>query len=68
MSNEFVEFMQTEFEMSIVSDLTFFFKLQIKQMKDETFISQIKYTNNLIKKFNMEGVKSVRTSISKSQK
>jgi hypothetical protein len=46
MSNEFVEFMQTEFEMNMVGDLTFFLELQIKQMNDGIFISQIKYTNN----------------------
>jgi hypothetical protein len=68
MSKDFVELMQTEFEMSTVGELTFFLGLQIKQMKDRIFISETKFTNNLVKNFNMESSKSVRTPISASQK
>jgi hypothetical protein len=68
MSQDFVELIQTDFEMSMVGDLTFFFYLQIKQMKDGIFISQTKYANNLVKQFNMKNPKSIRTHISTSQK
>jgi hypothetical protein len=68
MLNEFIELMQIEFETSIVVDLTFFLDLYIKQMNDGIFISQTKYANKLLKKFNMEGAKSVRTPIRISYK
>ena len=41
---EFAKCMQQEFEMSMMGGLTFFLVFQIKQMKDEIFISQEKYT------------------------
>jgi hypothetical protein len=68
MSKNFVEFIQTEFKMSMAGELTFFLRLHIKQMKEWIFISQTKYGNNLVKRFSMEGSKSVRTPINVSQK
>ena len=53
--------MQGEFEMSMMEELTFFLKLQIKQMKEEISITQSKYTRELLKKFEMESSKSVST-------
>ncbi|KAK6149335.1 hypothetical protein DH2020_016860 [Rehmannia glutinosa] len=40
--------------MSMMGELTFFLGIQAKQMKDETFIIQTKYTRDLMKKFGME--------------
>ncbi|KAK6163796.1 hypothetical protein DH2020_000660 [Rehmannia glutinosa] len=40
--------------MSMMGELTFFLGLQVKQLKDGTFISQTKYTRDLMKKFGME--------------
>ncbi|KAK6131079.1 hypothetical protein DH2020_035178 [Rehmannia glutinosa] len=40
--------------MSMMEELTFFLGLQVKQLKDGTFISQTKYTRDLMKKFGME--------------
>ncbi|KAK6158999.1 hypothetical protein DH2020_006313 [Rehmannia glutinosa] len=40
--------------MSMMGELTFFIGLQVKKMKDGTFISQTKYTKDLMKKFGME--------------
>ncbi|KAK6164101.1 hypothetical protein DH2020_000965 [Rehmannia glutinosa] len=37
--------------MSMMGELTFFLGLQVKQLKDGTFISQTKYTRDLMKKF-----------------
>ena len=39
---EFSKCMHSEFEMSMVGELNFFFGLQIKQLKEETFINQAK--------------------------
>ena len=44
----FAKEMQSEFQMSMMGELTFFLDLQVKQCKDGIFINQAKY----IKKFN----------------
>ena len=48
---EFSKLMQGEFEMSMMSELKFFLRLQIKQCKDGIFINQTKYTKDIPKKF-----------------
>jgi len=47
----FASIIQGEFEMSMMGELTFFLGLQIKQMENETFISQSKYYKEVLKKF-----------------
>ncbi|MCH90612.1 putative gag-pol polyprotein [Trifolium medium] len=61
MVKQFVEHMQTEFEMSMVGELTFFLGLQIKQMEDTTFLSQSKYAKNMVKKFGLESAGHKKT-------
>ena len=63
---EFSNLMQSEFEMSMIGELTFFLGLQIKQMKDEIFISQNKYCRELLKRFGMESGKEVATPMGTS--
>ena len=41
--------MSTEFEMSMVGELSYFLGLQVKQMDDGIFISQYKYAKDLFK-------------------
>jgi hypothetical protein len=41
--------------------LKFFLGFQIKQLKDGTFISQTKYTHDMLKKFDMVNVKPIKT-------
>lgn len=53
--------MQTEFEMSMVGELSYFMGLQINQLDKGIFISQIKYVKEMLKKFNMEDNKLVST-------
>ena len=48
---EFGELMSKEFEMSMIGELTFFLGFQVKQMREGIFISQEKYTKDLLKKF-----------------
>ena len=50
--------------MSMMGELTFFLGFQIKQLKDGTFISQTKYTKDMLKKFNMEDAKPIKTPMS----
>ncbi|KAL6323600.1 hypothetical protein AAG906_039191 [Vitis piasezkii] len=57
-----------EFEMSMMGELNFFLGLQIKQLKEETFINQAKYIRDLLKRFNMEEAKTMKTPMSSSIK
>jgi hypothetical protein len=49
------------FEMSMMGVLTFFLGFQIKQAKKGTFISQTKYTCDILKKFSMDNAKPIKT-------
>jgi hypothetical protein len=40
---EFGKIMANEFKMSMIGELSYFLRLQIKQMKNDTFVSQGKY-------------------------
>jgi hypothetical protein len=53
--------MESEFQMSMMGQLTFFLGIQVKQMKQGTFVHQAKYTKDLMKKFNMAELKLVST-------
>ena len=53
--------MSREFEMSIIGELTFFLGLQVKQLKEGTFIHQEKYTKDILKKFKMDECKPIKT-------
>jgi hypothetical protein len=59
--DEFSKIMTDRFEMSMMGILTFFLGFQIKQAKDGTFISQMKYTHDILKKFYMDKAKSIKT-------
>jgi isopentenyldiphosphate isomerase len=56
--------MESEFQMSIMRELTFFLGIQVKQTKQGIFVHQAKYTKDLMKKFNMAELKPVSTSLS----
>jgi hypothetical protein len=53
--------MSKEFEMSMIGELTFFLGFQVKQMKDKNFLSQEKYTKDLLKRFKMEKCNPIKT-------
>jgi hypothetical protein len=56
--------MESESQMSMMGELTFFLGIQVKQMKQGTFVHQVKYTKDLMKKFNMAELKPVSTPMS----
>jgi hypothetical protein len=58
---EFGEMMSREFEMSMIGELSFFLGLQIKQLKEGTFVCQSKYVRDIFKKFGMEDAKPIKT-------
>ncbi|WVZ97310.1 LOW QUALITY PROTEIN: hypothetical protein U9M48_042858 [Paspalum notatum var. saurae] len=56
--------MSREFEMSLMGELQFFLRLQIKQGPEGTFIHQAKYTRDILKKFEMGDSKPMTTPMS----
>ena len=60
-SDEFSRMMTKKFEMSMMGELQFFLGFQIKQLKEGTFICQSKYVKDMLKRFDMEGAKPIRT-------
>jgi hypothetical protein len=62
--SSFQEMMKNEFLMSMIGELTFFLGIQVKQIKQGTFVHQVKYTKGLMKKINMDGLKPVSTPMS----
>ena len=65
---EFYKCLHSEFKMSMMGELNFFLGLQIKQLKERTFINQAKYIRDLLKRFNMEETKTMKTPMSSSIK
>jgi hypothetical protein len=53
--------MTQKFEMLMMGELTYFLGFQVKQLKDGTFISQTKYTQDLLKRFGMKDAKPAKT-------
>jgi hypothetical protein len=53
--------MQTEFEMSMIGELSYFLVLQVRQSFAGIFISQEKYLKEMLKKFQMEELSSIST-------
>jgi hypothetical protein len=60
----FAEDMSREFEMSTMGELQIFLKIQIKQLKEGTFMHQAKYTKDFVRKFKMEDSKAMATPMS----
>jgi hypothetical protein len=60
----FAKDMSREFEMSMMVELKFFLRLQIKQSKEGTFVHQAKYTKDIVRKFKMEDSNAMATPMS----
>jgi hypothetical protein len=56
--------MESGFQMYMMRELTFFLDIQVKQMKQATFVHQAKYIKDVMKKFNMAELKPVSTLMS----
>jgi hypothetical protein len=50
-----------KFEMSMMEELKYFLRFQIKQLQEGTFISQTKYIQDILKKFGMKNGKPIKT-------
>jgi hypothetical protein len=58
---EFSRVMMQKFEMSMMGELNYFLGFQVKQLKEGAFISQTKYTQDLLKRFGMKDAKPAKT-------
>jgi hypothetical protein len=58
---KFRKMMASEFEMSMIVELSYFLGLQIKQMENGIFVSQGKYIKDMLKKFGMDDAKAIST-------
>ncbi|GJS02902.1 putative ribonuclease H-like domain-containing protein [Tanacetum coccineum] len=59
----FEKLMKDKFQMSSMGELTFFLGLQVQQKEDGIFISQDKYVDEILKKFNYTNVKTASTPV-----
>ncbi|XP_024177774.1 uncharacterized protein LOC112183641 [Rosa chinensis] len=65
---QFKKDMMSTYEMNDMGLLHYFLGIEVSQSKDEIFISQKKYAENIIKKFNMLGCNSVATPLIANEK
>ena len=56
--------MTDKFEMSMMGELEYFLGFEIKQYQEGTFIKQAKYTQDMLKRFNMHESKPMKTPMS----
>ncbi|KAJ9560513.1 hypothetical protein OSB04_005673 [Centaurea solstitialis] len=63
---EFEHTMKSQFQMSMMGELTFFLGLQVRQCPEDIFINQSKYVHDLLKRFDVVGSNSAATPMSRS--
>ncbi|XP_055814428.1 uncharacterized mitochondrial protein AtMg00810-like [Solanum dulcamara] len=61
MFNDFKKAMTKEFEMTDIGEMSYFLGVEVKQIRDDIFMSQKKYTERILKKFRMQDCKPVAT-------
>ena len=66
--NRFAKLMQSRYQMSMMGELSYFLGLQVKQTEDGIFVSQAKYTRNLLKKFGLLNCSSATTPMATATK
>jgi hypothetical protein len=58
---EFSRIMIQKIEMSMMGELKYFLRFQVKQLQEGTFISQTKYIQDILTKFGMKDAKPIKT-------
>jgi hypothetical protein len=58
---EFSRITVKKFEKSMMGELKFFVGFQVKQLKNNNFISQTKYTQDILKTFGTKDAKPIKT-------
>ncbi|KAI3728046.1 hypothetical protein L6452_16674 [Arctium lappa] len=59
--DEFASLMKSQYEISMMGEVTFFLGLQVKQSSEGIFINQSKYIRDLLKKFHFENSSPMKT-------
>jgi hypothetical protein len=59
--DEFSRVMTQKFEISMMGELTYFLRFQLKKLKEGSFVSQMKYIQDILKKFGMKDAKPAKT-------
>lgn len=68
MMEEFKKAMMQEYEMTDLGLMRYFLGMQVKQRPGQIFISQEKYADDLLKKFNMQDCKPLATPMAMNEK
>ncbi|XP_019108303.1 uncharacterized mitochondrial protein AtMg00810-like [Beta vulgaris subsp. vulgaris] len=68
MIKEFKKVMMSEYEMTDLGAMKYFLGLQVKQSPGRIFLSQEKYADNLLKKFNMSECKPLATTMALNER
>ena len=68
LAQSFADEMKKIFEMSIVGELTYFLRLQVKQTDSGIYINQVKYARNLVKRFGLDKAAHARTPMAANAK
>ncbi|KAI3714886.1 hypothetical protein L6452_21847 [Arctium lappa] len=58
---KFKTLMKSEFEMSMMGEVTFFLGLQVKQTTEGIFLNQSKYVSDILEKYKLYGSSTMRT-------
>jgi len=61
--NDFSKIMSKEFDMSKVGELSYVLGFSIRQLDDGTFLSQTKYINDILKKYELDKAKPINTPV-----
>ena len=64
----FENIMTKEFNMSMMGEINFFLRLQVKQFSSGIFINQAKYIFDILKKFGMSDCSSISTPMATGKK
>uniref|UniRef100_A0A803M610 Reverse transcriptase Ty1/copia-type domain-containing protein n=1 Tax=Chenopodium quinoa TaxID=63459 RepID=A0A803M610_CHEQI len=65
---EFKKAMMSEFEMTDLGEMKYFLGMQVKQSQGRIFLSQEKYAEDMLKKFNMRDCKPMATPMATNEK
>jgi len=60
--------MSKELEINLAGQLNFFLQWQIKKYEEGIFINELKYTKELLKKFNISSYKPIKSLMSTTYK
>ena len=60
-NEEFAALMSSKFKMSMMGELKFFLRFEVKQRREGIFINQAKYTQDMLKRLKLSDVKQAST-------